>query len=93
MANAKIETITKTVETEIEEEVYNLTLSKDEAQTLYALLGLVGGSASTTYNKHTYSIWNALGGSRGIVYKGFSSLFTIAYNRIDAKTLPDNTSF
>lgn len=93
MADAKIETVKKSVETEIQEEVYTLTLSKDEAQTLYTLLGNIAGSATTTYNKHTYSIWNSLGGARGIRYRGFSNFFTIGYNSITAKDLPDSSSF
>lgn len=93
MADAKIETVKKSVETEIQEEVYTLILSKDEAQTLYTLLGNIGGSVTATYNKHTYSVWNALGKSRGIRYGSFNGRFTIGYNTITAKGLPDNTSF
>lgn len=93
MADAKIETVKKSVETEVQEDVYTLTLNRDEAQTLYTLLGNIAGSASTTYNKHTYSIWSALGKSRGIRYGSFNGRFTIGYNSITAKDLPDSSSF
>lgn len=43
-----------------QEPVYTLTLNKDEAQALRAIVGYVSGSAFNTPRKHTDSIWSAL---------------------------------
>ena len=44
------------------EPTYTLTLNKDEAQALRAVVGFVSGSAFNTPRKHTDAVWSALGG-------------------------------
>ena len=87
MAEAKVETVTKTVEKEVSEDVYTLKLNREEAQTLYTLLSNVGGNTGTTYNKYVYSIWDAIGSLGGIRFVTFRSRFSLDYNRIAAKPL------
>jgi hypothetical protein len=76
MANAKIETVTKTVEKEIEEKVYTLTLSEDEAKVIRAFVGWVAGSPSNTYAKYTQPVFNALVDAR-VPMVGFNSFFKL----------------
>lgn len=74
MANAKIETITKTVEKKVEEKVYTLTLSEPEAEVIRAMVGWTVGETGSTYSKHTYSIYEALSSAR-VPMKSFKTFF------------------
>lgn len=86
MAKAEITTVTKTVETEVQEKAYTLTLNEEEAMLLRALVGNVRGSEFSTYNKYGLSIWSALYnvGVPGVVH---STRFTITNSNVIAAAL------
>ncbi len=56
-ASIKVETITKMVPTEVEEESFTLTLSREEAEALHDIFRHVGGVGR---REHATSINNAL---------------------------------
>lgn len=60
MAKATTDTISKTVQKTVEEKVYVVTLSEEEAKSLFALTGIVGGSPLDTYSAHTEAFRKAL---------------------------------
>lgn len=60
MAKATVDTVTKTVETKVEEEVIQLTLSKTEANVMYALGAFVAGDVKYTYNRDVKAVRRAL---------------------------------
>lgn len=64
MAKATTDTVQKTVETEIEETTYVLTLSEEEAKTLFALTGAVTGIPADTYRRDVVAIRKALGAAK-----------------------------
>lgn len=86
MARATIETQTVTKTEEVEERVYTLTLSEEEAKSLRALTGWVAGSLVSTYCKHTSSIYGALS-KAGVRVGGFSDRFELGDVFIKAKTI------
>lgn len=87
MAKASIETISKTKTEEVSEKVYTLTLSEDEAKTLFALTGrIVGDFGGSTYAKHTTSVRVALADA-GLPYMYFDKRFTIEGNDIRGKKI------
>jgi hypothetical protein len=59
-AEKKMETVTRMVEVEKEEEVVQLTLSKEEAKALHMLLRKVGGCPDTSLRKYTEAIESSL---------------------------------
>lgn len=59
MATAKNDTITKTIQEEVKEEIVTLTMTREEATVLRAALGCIGGGFST-YHKHTSKVKRAL---------------------------------
>lgn len=60
MAYAKLETITTTRTVTVEEDVVHLTISRDEATTLAAIMAAVGGTPERSRRAHTDSIGDAL---------------------------------
>lgn len=69
MATASIENVKKSVETEVQEDVIQLTLSKGEASALYALTGLVwSGDGSDTYAREARGVRTALLTTRQLGY-------------------------
>jgi hypothetical protein len=69
MAKATVGTVSKTVTTEVEEEVIQLTLSKVEARALHALTQFVYGNRSATYNREISDVRKELhaAGGRGAI--------------------------
>lgn len=61
MAKATVETVTKTVEKEVEEEAVTLTMSRDEAMAVRAALGCIQGRGLVpSYATRTAKVRNAL---------------------------------
>ena len=60
MADAKMTTIAKTVTKTEQVPAYRLTLSKDEALAVMALLANVSGDAYTSPRKHTDAVYSSL---------------------------------
>lgn len=57
MATAKIETVTKTITTEVDEKVIQLTLTNAEARTVLALAALVWtGGGGDTYKREVFDV-------------------------------------
>lgn len=70
MATAKTDTVKKTVEKEVQEEVVTLTMSREEAKVLRAALGCIAGRGlRPTYARDTSKIRNALEAA-GVVAHG-----------------------
>lgn len=86
MAKATVDTVTKTVEKEVREKVYVLTLSEAEAKAFFALTGGVDGNRVTTHNKHIWAARTALENA-GIKNVWFSDHFTHGVYNVIAKAL------
>lgn len=85
MANAIIKTETKTVETEVKERVYTLTLSEQEAEVIRAMVGWTVGNTTDTYSKYTYPIYSALS-SADVPVKSFNEFFN--FDGVYIRSLP-----
>lgn len=69
MATASKDTVKKTVETTVDEEVIQLTLTNVEARALYALVNKVwNGDGSDTYGRETSAVKAALYGTGKLGY-------------------------
>lgn len=75
MAKASVDTVTKTVTEEVDEEVIQLTLTKTEARALYALSLFVSGDQATTYHREITSIRNAVGLTGKLGYVQYYNMF------------------
>jgi len=85
MADAKIETVTKTVPKEVEEKVYTVTLSEEEAKTVVSILGMVNGSPLSTYRQYSRPVYYALSNAGALdVYR---ERFEVRGASIYAKTI------
>lgn len=70
MATASVDTVTKTVTSEVDEEMVQLTLSKTEARVVSALTAFVAGDPSTTYRKDIRAVRLALVAAEISAYSG-----------------------
>lgn len=59
MATAKVENVKKIVTTEVDEEMVQLTLTREEAQILRGLCAYVGGSEIGTYRQYMIAVRKA----------------------------------
>lgn len=70
MATASVDTVTKTVASEVDEEMVQLTLSKTEANVISALTAFVGGDPYTSYRKDIAAVRRALRLADIMAYSG-----------------------
>lgn len=88
MATASVDTVIKTVTSEVDEEMVQLTLSLMEANVIKAMTAFVGGDPNTTYRKDIAAVRRALtvAGVSGFSTEYFSR---DSNGRITAKSYDD----
>jgi len=83
MAKAVAETVTKTVQKEVEEKVITLQLSEDEARSIFAFGGEMNLDVGA--GKHVFDIRQAL--AKHIPYTYFRDRFDIRNGELRAKPI------